>query len=160
MNEALCKEVEGLRKQKTKVLRARYQELFGEESRSSNQAHLFRRIAWRLQAVSEGDLTERARLRAAELAQDVDVRLRAPRRFWSELSARGTETAKRDPCLPAPGSVLKREFQGQLITVSVLEGGFELEGKTYDTLSSIAFKVTGTRWNGFAFFGLNHEARS
>ena len=159
MNEALCREVENLRKQTTKVLKARYEELFGEESRSSNHAHLFRRIAWRMQAVAEGDLTERARIRAAELAQDVDVRLRAPRRFWGELSSRGAEIAQRDPRLPSPGTILKREFQGQTLTVAILDAGFEFEGKTYDTLSSIAWKVTGTRWNGFAFFGLKSGAR-
>src|SRR5438128_4620364 len=82
MNETLASEIESLRKLKTKALRARFEELFGEESRSSNHAHLFRRIAWRLQANAEGDLSERARQRALELAEDAALRLRAPRRFW------------------------------------------------------------------------------
>jgi hypothetical protein len=56
------------------LLRARFEELFGEESRSSNHAHLFRRIAWRLQANAEGDLSERARKRALELAEDAGLR--------------------------------------------------------------------------------------
>src|SRR3954462_15684689 len=75
MNEALAMEIEGLRKLKTKALQARYRELFGEESGSSNHAHLFRRIAWRLQAKAQGDLSERARKRAVELADDADLRL-------------------------------------------------------------------------------------
>src|ERR1700679_2798946 len=160
MNEALRKEVDELRKQKMTVLKARYQELFGEESPSSNHAHLFRRIAWRLQAAAEGDLTERARDRAAKLAEDVDLRLRAPRKFWRELSAESTETVSRDDRLPAPGTRLKREFQGHLITAMVLEDGFEFEGKTYESLSAIAWEVTGTRWNGFSFFGLNKGTKS
>src|ERR1019366_4630014 len=106
MNDALRREVEELRKQKTMVLKTRYQELFGEPSRSSNHAHLFRRIAWRLQAVAEGDLTERARNRAAELAEDVDLRLRAPQKFWRDLSSGGAEAATRDDRLPAPGTRL------------------------------------------------------
>jgi Protein of unknown function (DUF2924) len=142
MNDALRKEVEELRKQKTKALKIRYSELFGEESRSSNHTHLFRRIAWRLQAAAEGDLTERARQRAAELAEDVDLRLRAPRKFWRELASPGA-AATRDDRLPAPGTVLKREFQGHLITAMVLEEGFEFEGKTYESLSALAWKVTG-----------------
>src|SRR3954471_19732322 len=81
MTEALAMEIEGLRKLKTKALKARYRELFGEESRSSNHAHLFRRIAWRLQARAEGDLSERARKRILELADDGELRLRAPRSF-------------------------------------------------------------------------------
>ena len=47
MDRALAMEIESLRKLKAKALKARYRELFGEESRSSNRAHLFRRIAWR-----------------------------------------------------------------------------------------------------------------
>ncbi len=57
MEEALAIEIESLRKLKTKALQARYQELFGEATRSSNRAHLFRRIAWRLQAKAHGDLS-------------------------------------------------------------------------------------------------------
>jgi hypothetical protein len=76
MDETLATEIESLRKLKTKALRARFEELFGEESRSSNHAHLFRRIAWRLQANAEGDLSERARKRALELAEDAALRLR------------------------------------------------------------------------------------
>src|SRR2546423_10181497 len=61
MNDVVRNEIENLRKEKTKALKARYRELFGEESHSSNHVHLFRRIAWRLQALVEGDLSERAR---------------------------------------------------------------------------------------------------
>src|SRR5580704_15166471 len=53
-----------------------------------NHAHLFRRIAWRLQALAEGDLTTRARERALALAADADLRLRALRQFWRELEAK------------------------------------------------------------------------
>jgi Protein of unknown function (DUF2924) len=69
MNAAIEKEIESVRKLKTRALKARDRELFGEESPSSNQLHLFRRIAWRLQAEAEGQLSERARQRAGELAR-------------------------------------------------------------------------------------------
>ena len=161
MNEALHREVEELRKQTSKALKARYRELFGEEARSSNQAHLFRRIAWRLQAAAEGDLSERARDRAREVAADVDLRLRAPRQFWRQLSSSATAgDSPRDHRLPSPGTLLRREFQGTVITATVLEEGFEWEGRRYPSLSSIACQATGTRWNGFAFFGLNQGRRS
>jgi hypothetical protein len=160
MNDSLRREVEELRKQTVSVLKTRYSQLFGEQSRSSNHAHLFRRIAWRLQAETEGDLTERARARAEELAEDVDLRLRAPQKFWRELAAGADATASRDDRLPVTGTVLKREFQGEVIAVVVLQEGFGFEGKTYESLSAIAWKVTGTRWNGFSFFGLNKVARS
>ena len=64
---ALRMEIESLGKVKTKELKARYRDLFGEESPSSNRSHLFRRIAWRLQANAEGDLSERVRGRPARL---------------------------------------------------------------------------------------------
>jgi DUF2924 family protein len=63
------------------ALKKRYRELFGEESKSSNKQFLFRRIAWRLQANAEGDLSERARRRAPEIVDDRDLRVRAPKEF-------------------------------------------------------------------------------
>jgi Protein of unknown function (DUF2924) len=149
-------EIESLRKLKIAELKSRYHDLFGEASPSFNRAHLFRRIAWRLQAQAEGDLSERARERAAELANDLDLRLRAPRSFWREIECNG-EPRNRDPRLPPVGTVLERVYQGQLLRVTVLSSGFEYEGKHYGSLSAIAHRVTGTRWNGFHFFGLRHE---
>jgi hypothetical protein len=80
--------------------------------------------------------------------------LRAPRSFWEELDS---EPPQRDDRLPKPGTILERQFQGHSLCVKVLEDGFEYQGRTYHSLSSIAYKVTGTRWNGFSFFGLTGE---
>ncbi len=158
MKEALAIEIESLRKLKTKGLQARYQELFGEATRSSNQAHLFRRIAWRLQANAQGDLSERARKRAQELAEEAALRLRAPRRFWQENGSAGlAPPAARDPRLPPVGTVLKREYGGRTIDVTVRSTGFEYRNKVYSSLSQLAQQVTGTRWNGYHFFGLRKE---
>jgi len=154
MDPDLRQEIESLRKLKTKELKLRYRELFGEESPSSNHQHLFRRVAWRLQARAEGELSERARHRASQLADDVDLRLRPPRKFWHQLDDRKSIAAPRDSRLPATGTVLTRSYQGKLIEVTVLEYKFLYSGKTYSSLSAIAYQVTGTRWNGFLFFGL------
>jgi hypothetical protein len=155
MDEVVRQEIESLRKLKTKELKLRYRELFGEDSPSSNHQHLFRRIAWRLQAQSAGDLSERARQRAAQLAEDLDLRLRAPRPFWDQLlRANGVAASQRDPRLPVAGTVLHRSYQGKTIVVTVLEQGFSYDGQSYGSLSAIAHQVTGTRWNGFLFFGL------
>jgi hypothetical protein len=155
VDRALAIEIETLRKLKTKALQARYREVFGEESRSSNQAHLFRRIAWRLQARAEGDLTERARKRMLELANDDELRLRAPRSFWTSVEL-GADPA-RDPRLPPAGTVLQRVYGARTIEVTVLERGFDYGGQQYGSLSLIAQRVTGTRWNGYLFFGLQKE---
>src|SRR5215470_9657839 len=131
MNQEVRQEIEALRQQKTKALKARYRELFGEESRSSNHAHLFRRIAWRLQALSEGDLSQRARERAVELAADVDLRLRPPRKFWHALADTEAHSGRqrRDPRLPEAGTTLERQYRGKIICVKVLKDGFEYDGK-------------------------------
>lgn len=85
MNEAVRQEIESLRTMKTKELKLRYRAMFGEDSPSSNHQHLFRRIAWRLQAKAEGGLSEAAKQRAAQLAEDLDLRLRAPRAFCASV---------------------------------------------------------------------------
>ena len=146
------------------ALRAKYQELFGAEARSSNKQFLFRRIAWRLQARAEGDLTERALRRATEIADDADIRLRAPRKVASEWFAESPPVAahsgfRRDWRLPPVGTVLTRPYHGRQIRVYVRRDGFEYEGRRYRSLSAIAREVTGTRWNGLAFFHLTGERR-
>ena len=160
MDEGLAREIEGLRKLKTKALQARYQELFGEPTFSSNAAYLFRRIAWRLQAKAHGDLSERARQRSAALAEDAALRLRAPRQFWRKDGSAGlTPPPPRDPRLPPPGTVLQRPYGGRTLEVTVLVAGFCYQGQVYDSLSQLAQRITGTRWNGFHFFGLRRERK-
>src|SRR5260370_17934980 len=72
-------EVAALQRLGPKGLRARYAEVFGEATAANNKTWLIRRIAWRLQARAEGDLSERARRRAEELADDAALRLSPPR---------------------------------------------------------------------------------
>ena len=70
MNLNVGKEVAALQRMTVKELRAKYAEVFGETTRAGNKPWLVKRIAWRLQSLVEGDLSERARQRAAELAND------------------------------------------------------------------------------------------
>src|SRR6266853_1596659 len=163
MDPAILAEIEHLRQMTVGALRTKYRDVFGEESRSSNKQYLFRRIAWRLQARAEGDLSERARQRALELADDADLRIRAPEGFFAE-SAPGANTrvldragAGRDRRLPAPGTLLTRQFEDRRIVVKVLEDGFEYQSQHYRSLSAVAREVTGTRWNGLLFFGLTER---
>src|SRR5436309_14499246 len=76
-------EVETLRRASVGSLREKYWEVFGEETRCRHREHLFRRIAWRLQARAEGDLSVRARQRAQEIADDADLRKIAPTDFFT-----------------------------------------------------------------------------
>jgi Protein of unknown function (DUF2924) len=148
-------DIAALRAMTVKELKARYLDLFGEQSPSSNRQHLFRRIAWRLQAVKHGALSERARERASELAKLADMRLRAPRSFWKEMETRSQTRV--DPRVPPIGTIITRTYGGQSLKVEVLENGFAYNGCKYQSLSAVAHVVTGTRWNGFAFFHLQQE---
>jgi hypothetical protein len=64
---------------------------------------------------------------------------------------------RRDPRLPPIGSELIRQYQGRPIVVRVVEGGFNYDGQLYRSLSAVAYRVTGTRWNGYLFFRLQAE---
>jgi hypothetical protein len=140
------------------ALKKRYRELFGEESKSSNKQFLSRRIAYRVQANAEGDLSERARRRAAEIADDRELRIRAPKEFVARPdSGSGSVDRTRPPKdhrLPGPGTLLTRRAGDRQIVVKVLTDGFEYESRRYRSLSAIAREVTGTRWNGLLFFGV------
>ena len=102
MDNAVLMEVESLRRATLAGLREKYQEVFREETRSRHREHLFRRIAWRLQALAEGDLFERARGRASQIAQDADLRKVAPRD--------AAVTAREVAHLRFPIGVVGREF--------------------------------------------------
>src|SRR5579864_5592205 len=82
----LGREIEALGRLGVAELRGKYLEVFGQESRSNHKQYLVRRIAWRLQANAEGDLSERARQRALALAQETELRIRAPQSSLREMS--------------------------------------------------------------------------
>jgi len=151
-------QIERLKHMTVRELRERYGEVFGEESRSNHKQFLFRRIAWRLQAAAEGGLSERARQRALEIANDADLRIRAPKGFDFERAdgrcVEHTIAADADPRRLMPGATLEREYKGQTIIVKVLTDGFGYNGRQYRSLSAIAKEVTGTKWNGYLFFHL------
>src|SRR5580658_7910764 len=107
MDPTVIQSMEELEKSKIPTLKKRYRELFGEESKSSNKHFLFRRIAFRLQANAEGDLSERARRRAGDIADDRDLRVRAPQEFVARLERCSQSTDRtrppKDYRLPEPG---------------------------------------------------------
>ncbi len=151
-------EITALRQMTVRQLRSRHQALFGEPPRSAHKQHLVRRIAWRIQALAEGDLSERACRRAVELACDADLRLRAPRRQHSSAFQRTgppkDSPGPRDPRLPMPGTLLVRSYRGEIRQVKVLEQGFEYSDDIYSSLTAVVHKITGKHWNGYHFFGL------
>ena len=146
-------------------LREKYLEVFGEPTRSGNRDFLFKRVAWRVQSLAEGTLSERARRRAEELARDADVRLTIPRPPKQQENANTATVALPAPKvtandrLPLPGTVLTRRYRGRQVETKVLPHGFEYEGQVYRSLSAVARAVTGSHWNGHLFFGLTTHKR-
>jgi hypothetical protein len=140
----------------TGELARRYTELFGEPTRTRHKAYLVRKIAWRMQALAEGDLSERAKRRAEGLAHDADIRLTPPRSTGEQscMPARLYVSGASDPRLPAPGGAIVRKYKGRAVRVLVTEDGFEYEGERYKSLTAVAKAVSGSHCNGFRFFGL------
>lgn len=157
------KEISRLPNMSPKQLRAKYLEVFGEPTRSGNKQHLVKRVAWRMQALAEGDLSERARRRATELACDADVRTTRPKPPPPSPDGSGlTKTVKAvfsdDDRLPVPGTEITREYKGRMLRITVMPNGFEYEGEVYRSLSAVAKAITGTHANGYQFFRLGDYA--
>jgi hypothetical protein len=156
MDLNVTREVAALQRLTVPELRQRYAEVFGEATPAHNRAWLVKRIAWRLQARAEGDLSERARQRAAELANDSDLRLSPPRVTDGAAAPERTVSqpvhVEPDQRLPPAGTVLTRRYKGQDLQVQVLARGFEFQGKVYGSLSAVAKAITGSHCNGFLFF--------
>ena len=161
MTPNVAREVATLNRMTVSELRLKHIEAFGEPTRTGNREYLLKRIAWRLQANAQGDLSERARRRAEELANDADLRTTAPK---VRNTGNGPALARQaaiafdpDSRLPMAGSNIRRHYKGREIVVRVLPRGFECEGEVYRTLSAVAKAVTGTHWNGYHFFGLRRN---
>jgi len=161
MNPNVEKDVARLKQMTVAELKTRYAELFGEPTRAGHKAWLFKRLAWRLQALAEGDLSERARQRARELACEADLRLSPPRQRTTGSpglrSLLSSASPSSDDRLPPAGTVLVRKYKGEAHQVKVLPDGFAYRGETYDSLSAVAEAITGSHCNGFLFFRLGKK---
>jgi hypothetical protein len=157
----IAKEVAAMERMTVDQLRSKFVEVFGEGTNSRHKQWMIKRIAWRMQANVEGGLSERALRRAMELANDADLRLTAPRERKPEPDACERTVSVAAAIKPntslLPGTVLKREYKGRTIRVTVLAHGFEFEGERYKSLTAVAKAVTGKHWNGFHFFGLRQN---
>jgi hypothetical protein len=150
------REVAALQQMCTGQLCERFAELFGEPTRTRHRTYLVRKIAWKLQALIEGDLSERARRRAKELAHGTELRVMPPKADDATLAPAVVAHAAiaTDARLPAPGTAIVRQYKGRKLQVLVLPDGFEFEGHRYKSLSAVAKKITGSHVNGYRFFGL------
>jgi hypothetical protein len=152
------KEIAALEEMPVAQLRDRYAEVFGETTNARNKQWMVKKIIWRLQSMVEGDLSERARARAMEIASDADIRRRPPKapapNPTAPRSAPIPVPVSLDNRVPIPGSLITREYKGRLLEVLVLDEGFEYAGEKFKSLSAVAKRITGSHCNGYLFFNL------
>ena len=129
-------------------LQARWRSVFRRHPPPHLSRHLlFAVLAYRLQADELGDLDPATARLLKQIATSGDP---------LEVSRRTNEFGRRRAELK-PGTILMREWNAQAHRVMVVDEGFAWNGKTYDSLSKVAFAITGTNWNGPRFFGLRDK---
>ena len=127
-------------------LKAEWQALFDAPAPNNSRTFLEGRLAYRIQELTYGGPDKQTRRLLDLLADEVE----------------GTLTRKAqiaDPRNPVVGTKLIREWDGIAHTVTVLKDGFDWGGQRYKSLSAVARAITGTRWNGYRFFGLRERKR-
>ena len=130
-------------------LKAQWRDLFDSEPPPFNRRYLESRLAYRIQELAYGGLRPETIRRLERLGEELDGGDRKKR------------SLRADRDRPITGTRLLREWQGVEQIVTVTADGFEWQGRPYKSLSAIARAITGTRWNGWVFFGLkNHRART
>ena len=125
-------------------LKAQWRELFDSEPPPFNRRYLESRLAYRIQELTYGGLKPETVKRLEQLGEELDGGDRKKSRIRADL-------------MPIVGTRLLREWQGVEHVVTVTADGFEWQGRPYRSLSAIARTITGTRWNGWVFFGLKNR---
>ncbi len=131
----------------TPDLKQQWRELFASEPPPFNRRYLESRLAYRIQELAYGGLKPETIKRLEALGEQLDGGNITTRRIRADLK-------------PIAGTRLVRDYQGVEQIVTVMQDGFEWQGRPYQSLSAIARAITGTRWNGWVFFGLKNHRRS
>lgn len=141
MTSSVTAQVAALPDKPTDELKRMWHDLFGTNPPPYNRAFLIKRLAYRIQELAFGGLRAETEERLDALARDA-------------ACADPARTRRKVVNRPVAGTRLMREWQGVEHHVTVLEDGFEYQGRRYKSLSAIARTITGTRWSGPRFFGL------
>ena len=152
MSDSSLRQITQLSKLSFSELQARWRSLFGSEPPAYHRRFLVKRLAYRLQELAYGGLSEATRAQMADILKDAGLDEQA------SIPGRG-RTQKRPNDLPLAGTRLVREWNGRRYEVTVASGGFVFEGRRYRSLTAITKAITGTHWNGRAFFGLRNNGR-
>ncbi len=144
MTDPILTQVAALKATPTPDLKQRWRQLFAQEPPPYNRRFLESRLAYRIQELAYGGLKPETLKRLEALGEQLD---------GGNPVIRRTRVDDK----PITGTRLIREWQGIEHCVSVLDEGYEYQGRPYRSLSAIARAITGTRWNGWVFFGLKNQ---
>jgi hypothetical protein len=144
MTDTVLGQLAALKTAPAPALKAKWRELFEAEPPPYNRRFLESRLAYRIQELAYGGLKKETLERLRELGKQYDGKS-------------GTRRKGRGERLPIAGTRLIREWQGIEHCVTVRGNDFEYQGLPYKSLSAIARKITGVRWNGWVYFGLKNN---
>ena len=147
-NNTVLRQVADLRNLSQEELKDLWRTLYGTEPPAHNKAHLVSRLAYRIQELTYGGISEAAKekMRAIMETSGLDEN------GGESNSKRRRSTSRRDQ--PVIGTRIVREWNGETHEVIVVQGGFQYDGRLFRSLTAVAQAITGSHWNGRAFFGL------
>jgi hypothetical protein len=137
-DQSIIKQIDQLNAMSMRELRKKWLDLFGTETGRLGRAYLIRRLAYRIQELVYGGLSQEARRRLKELAENPEKE----------------KPTKSEMTNLQVGTRLLREWHGEQYEVIVKTDGFLYEGKVYRSLSAVARAITGRHCGGRRFFGL------
>lgn len=143
MNDTVLAQLAALKGAPVGDLKQKWRDLFEREPPPYNRRFLESRLAYRIQELAYGGLTEATIERLDALAAELEGK--TPKRNRQLVEDR-----------PMAGTRLIREWRGTEYSVTVRQDDFEFQGRPYKSLSAIARRITGTQWNGLVFFGLKN----
>ncbi len=141
MTDTVLAQLAALKSTPIAALKQRWRDLYGKEPPPFSRSYIESRLAYRIQELAYGGLKPETRARLEALGEQLDGGNIVLRRIRADSR-------------PLPGTQLIRDWQGVQHVVTVRADDFEFEGRPYRSLSAVARHITGTRWNGWTFFGL------
>jgi hypothetical protein len=144
MTDSVIGRIAALKTTPTLDLRAMWRDLFDSEPPRYNRRFLESRLAYRIQELQYGGLKPATIARLEALGEQLD---------GGKIEVR----RRRGDDRPIVGTRLIREWKGVEHTVTMLDDGYEYQGRPYKSLSAIARAIAGTRWNGWVFFGVRRS---
>ena len=145
-HEPILTRLAALKAMSVNELKTEWQAMFDAPAPNNSRTFLESRLAYRIQELAYGGPDRETRRMLDLLADEVEGHSKRKHQII-------------DPRNPVTGTRLIREWEGVEHTVTVLKDGFDWQGRKFKSLSAVAREITGTRWNGYRFFGMRERKR-